>query len=96
MVNISINKNSVPGDKSALSPGGIRLGTPSLTTRGMNEDNMLQVAEYLDRVINLALKIQSNNCKKLKDFINFAETDNDTVTEINKIKNEVKIFATKF
>ena len=47
MVNISINKNSVPGDKSALSPGGIRLGTPSLTTRGMNEDNMLQVAEYL-------------------------------------------------
>lgn len=96
LVNISINKNSVPGDKSALSPGGIRLGTPSLTTRGMNEDNMLQVAEYLDRVINLALKIQSNNCKKLKDFINFAETDNDTVTEINKIKNEVKIFATKF
>lgn len=96
LVNISINKNSVPGDKSALSPGGIRLGTPSLTTRGMNGDDMLQVADYLDRVINLAIEIQNNNCKKLKEFINFTETDKDTIVKINKIKNEVKLFATNF
>jgi glycine hydroxymethyltransferase len=31
--NIALNKNTVPGDKSALSPGGIRLGTPAVTTR---------------------------------------------------------------
>ncbi len=33
-VSITLNKNSVPGDKSAVVPGGIRIGTPALTTRG--------------------------------------------------------------
>jgi len=35
--NITVNKNSVVGDKSALTPGGIRIGTPALTTRGFKE-----------------------------------------------------------
>lgn len=33
LANIAANKNTVPGDKSAMTPGGIRMGTPSLTTR---------------------------------------------------------------
>ena len=38
-VQITLNKNSVPGDKSALVPGGMRLGTPAMTTRGLREDD---------------------------------------------------------
>ena len=38
-VQITLNKNSVPGDKSALVPGGMRLGTPAMTTRGLKEDD---------------------------------------------------------
>ena len=34
MANIALNKNTVPGDKSAFIPGGIRVGTPALTSRG--------------------------------------------------------------
>jgi len=33
---ITLNKNSVHGDKSAFSPGGVRIGTPALTSRGFN------------------------------------------------------------
>ena len=38
MVDISLNKNSVVGDKSAFNPGGVRIGTPALTTRGLKEN----------------------------------------------------------
>jgi glycine hydroxymethyltransferase len=97
IVNISINKNSVPGDKSALSPGGIRLGTPSLTTRGMNENDMILVANFLDRVINLAIDIQQkHNCKKLNDFINTINNDISIKDQIINIKNEIIIFSKSF
>ena len=97
LVNISINKNSVPGDKSAVSPGGIRLGTPTLTTRGLNETDMITVAKFLDEIIKFAQLIQIKiNSLKLKDFINFIETDESTIEKINEIKNEVVKFSTKF
>ena len=37
LAHITLNKNSVAGDKSALVPGGVRIGTPALTTRGFVE-----------------------------------------------------------
>jgi len=36
-VHITLNKNTIIGDKSAVTPGGIRIGTPAVTTRGYNE-----------------------------------------------------------
>jgi glycine hydroxymethyltransferase len=50
--NITCNKNAVPfDDKSPLITSGIRLGTPALTTRGMREEEMREVASLIDRVI---------------------------------------------
>lgn len=46
MMHITTNKNSVVGDKSAVTPGGIRLGTPALTTRGMKEEDMVVIAKF--------------------------------------------------
>ena len=45
------------GDKSALTPGGIRLGTPALTTRGMLENDMERVAEFLIKALVVAKKV---------------------------------------
>lgn len=36
-MHITVNKNSIIGDKSAMTPGGVRLGTPAMTTRGLLE-----------------------------------------------------------
>jgi glycine hydroxymethyltransferase len=52
LANITCNKNAVPfDDKSPLITSGIRLGTPALTTRGMKEDEMREVASLITRVI---------------------------------------------
>ncbi len=49
---ISVNKNSVPfDDKPPTITSGIRLGTPSVTTRGFNENDMIDVADIIDSVI---------------------------------------------
>ena len=43
LAHIAVNKNTVPGDVSALVPGGVRMGTPALTTRGFTEKDFEQV-----------------------------------------------------
>jgi glycine hydroxymethyltransferase len=49
---ITLNKNAVPNDdKSPLVTSGIRIGTPAMTTRGMREAEMQQVAAWIDEVI---------------------------------------------
>ncbi|ESO96704.1 hypothetical protein LOTGIDRAFT_147191 [Lottia gigantea] len=45
-VGIACNKNTCPGDKSALKPSGLRLGTPALTSRDMKEKDIVQVVEF--------------------------------------------------
>ena len=50
---LTVNKNMVPFDsRSAFQTSGIRLGTPAMTTRGANEDLMIKVAEFIERVLD--------------------------------------------
>lgn len=50
---ITVNKNMVPFDsRSAFQTSGIRLGTPAITTRGGKEDLMIQIAAWIERVLN--------------------------------------------
>jgi glycine hydroxymethyltransferase len=60
---ITVNKNTVPFDpRPPFSPSGIRLGTPALTSRGLKENHMVQVAEWIDQAI-----LNRDNEAKLKE-----------------------------
>jgi len=92
-VSITLNKNTVPGDRSAVTPGGVRIGSPALTSRGMKEDDFEQIADFLDRAVKLAVEIQSNcGSKKLADFLPAMEQHEGVAA----LRNEVHKFATQF
>lgn len=57
-VGISLNKNTVPGDSSALNPSGVRIGTPAMTTRGCKEADSIEIADLLIDCAELCVKIQ--------------------------------------
>ena len=55
---ILANRNSVPGDKKPFSPSGIRLGTPSVTFRGLKEKEMIKIARFIYELIDKKEKSQ--------------------------------------
>ncbi|XP_058791047.1 serine hydroxymethyltransferase isoform X1 [Phymastichus coffea] len=95
-ISIACNKNTVPGDKSAFNPSGIRLGTPALTTRGLREDDMDKVAIFINKGLQLAKEITSKSGPKLVDFKHILQTDTDILRKISKLKNEVEDYAKTF
>lgn len=89
---ITLNKNAVLGDKSALTPGGVRLGTPALTTRGLREEHFRQVADFLHEAVQIALTLQATSGKTLKEF----ETAVQNSAEVKALKTKVQQFITQF
>jgi glycine hydroxymethyltransferase len=94
---IASNKNTIPGDTSALTPGGIRMGTPALTSRGFQEADFKKVAEFFDRAVSIAVKLaKTEKGKKLKDFKEMCAVGPSVDPELEKLRHEVMDFACTF
>ncbi|XP_005098438.1 serine hydroxymethyltransferase, mitochondrial [Aplysia californica] len=92
---ITVNKNTCAGDKSAMIPGGLRLGAPALTTRGFKESDFEQVVALLDKGVQLTLEAQKTT-KTLREFKAFVLEDDETQKKIAALKEEVQNFAKTF
>ncbi|GFY99883.1 serine transhydroxymethyltransferase 1 [Actinidia rufa] len=96
-VHIAANKNTVPGDVSAMVPGGIRMGTPALTSRGFVEEDFAKVANFFDSAVKLAMKIKAETKgTKLKDFVATMQSSVPIQSEIAKLRHEVEEYAKQF
>ena len=89
---ISVNKNTVVGDKSAASPGGIRIGTPALTSRGFREEEMVKISAFFDRAVKICQDIQQKHGVKLVDFMKGVPEN----IQLQSLRTEVETFAAEF
>lgn len=72
---INVNRNTIPFDtKSPFHPSGIRLGTAAVTTRGMQEEEMNQIAVWIDEILKAkdkkaaTLKVKAEVAELCKRF----------------------------
>ena len=94
LCNVSVNKNTVATDKSALNPSGVRLGTSAMTSRGFKEEDFKYVADILNDITNLVIQIQEDSpSTKLVDFMKTAESYD---MGIHIIKRKVEQYCSKF
>jgi glycine hydroxymethyltransferase len=94
---IATNKNTIPGDTSALTPGGIRMGAPALTSRGFKEEDFAKVASFFDRAVSIAVKLQkTEQGKKLKGFKEMCSIGPSVDAELVQLRSDVSEFACSF
>lgn len=94
-VYIFCNKNTVPGDVSALNPSGIRLGTSALTSRGLVESDIGIVAGKIHDAITIAveaIKIVKES-KNGENFYDIVDNNSDISHRCDRLREDVQNFG---
>lgn len=100
LVGVASNKNTVPGDKSAMKPGGLRMGSPAMTTRGLQPEDFVRVADIVDRAVTITQSLDKTareeseaksqkNPGSVKAFLDFLGDGNE-VRDIVELRREVE------
>lgn len=100
LVGVASNKNTVPGDISAMKPGGLRMGSPAMTTRGLQPEDFVRIADIVDRAVTISLYLDKKaiddsasqkmkNPRSLKAFFEFLGDGNE-IREIVELRREVE------
>merc|ERR1711871_1809159 len=94
LANISCNKNTVPGDKSAFIPGGLRLGSPAMTSRGVDVDGFGTIANLVAEGVEATKELNASiNAKKLSEFKAQLTGDESVIASL---RAKVEEFAVSF
>ncbi|KAK6248989.1 hypothetical protein QUC31_020554 [Theobroma cacao] len=98
MASITLNKNSVPGDKSALVPGGIRIGSPAMTTRGFTEKEFTAIADFIHEGVQITVDAKGLvSGSKLQEFLKFVVSPDFPLTDkVANLRSRVEALTTQF
>ncbi|KAK6912784.1 Serine hydroxymethyltransferase-like domain [Dillenia turbinata] len=93
MASITLNKNS-----SALVPGGIRIGTPAMTTRGFAEKEFIATADLIHEGVQISLEAkQAVSGTKLQDFMKFIKSPEfPLLDQVSHLRKRVENLTTQF
>ncbi|ERN20678.1 hypothetical protein AMTRI_Chr11g97860 [Amborella trichopoda] len=89
---ITINKSAIFGDNGALCPGGVRIGTPAMTSRGCIEADFEVIADFLLKAAHIAIAVQRDHGKLQKDFLKGLQNS----PEVIDLRNRVECFSSQF
>ena len=100
LVGVASNKNTVPGDVSAMKPGGLRMGSPAMTTRGLLPEDFVRIADVVDRAVTITLNLNKKakeeaeaqkrkNPGSLKAFLQYLG-DGSEIKDILELRREVE------
>ncbi len=95
---MTANKNTIPGEPSTpFYPSGIRMGTPALTTRGMKEDDMIKIGQWIARALAEIrnYRLPATKEERIK-YIAKVKKEIKNNPELAKIKAEIKEMTKKF
>lgn len=106
LVGVAANKNTVPGDKSAMKPGGLRMGTPAMTSRGFQSDDFQRVADVVHRAVELTKRLDGmakeaaekagrKNPSSVNAFREYVG-EGEEITEIVQLRKEVEDWVGTF
>lgn len=89
---ITLNKIAIFGDNGTIIPGGVRIGTPAMTSRGCLEADFETMADFLFRAAQIANMLQREHGKLQKTISKVLESNRD----ILELRARVEAFATQF
>lgn len=89
---MTLNKVALFGDNGAITPGGVRIGTPAMTSRGCVESDFEVIADFLIRAAQITSLIQREHGKLQKTFLKGLESNKDIV----ELRSRVEAFGSQF
>ncbi|MBI2642417.1 MAG: serine hydroxymethyltransferase [Candidatus Wildermuthbacteria bacterium] len=98
LAGITLNKNTIPSDPSSpFYPSGIRLGTPAITSRGMKEEEMKQIGEWIAEVVGEIKDVKLPEAKEERSA--FVKEFSQKIAEnqkVKEVKDKVRELCSKF
>ncbi|KAA3453838.1 serine hydroxymethyltransferase 7 [Gossypium australe] len=92
MCHITLNKTAIFGENGAISPGGVRIGTPAMTSRGCLESDFETMADFLYRAAQITSAVQRDHGKLQKEFLKGLQNNKDIID----LRNRVEAFSAQF
>ncbi|XP_023552257.1 serine hydroxymethyltransferase 7-like [Cucurbita pepo subsp. pepo] len=92
MCHITLNKITIFGDNGIITPGGVRIGTPAMTSRGCLESDFEVIVEFLHIAAQIAIVVQREHGKLPKAFLRGLQSNNEVV----ELGYRVASFSAKF
>ncbi|KAL3538536.1 hypothetical protein ACH5RR_001902 [Cinchona calisaya] len=92
LCHMTLNKVTIFDDNGTITPGGVRIGTPAMTSRGCLEADFETIADFLLRAAQIASSVQREHGKLLKAFLKGLENNKDVI----ELRTRVESFASQF